>query len=269
MGSWYHEMLPLWRRYFSIKVRWAFGHPLAFYGVSKGNWSEVYINLTRPAAFLVNVAIYIKSNRAIHIKRCSSPWVMKRRQACSSQILRRVWRPLESGCGKSNGQIEGLPGPQLPMWCICSPPVYMKTSLEISFSPKALQRFCIRPQGVTTAVSAFVTLNQNYYKCWEGNAVCHNIVIELKGGTNACIYYTLRALYTKIKQFIKLLAITPRYINDWYSTVFDTCSHKKNYHQLDCWWWRYTWEEICWPYKAWKWCHIFIFFTTVFGNLEV
>ena len=54
------------------------------------------------------------------------------RQACSSQILRRVWRPLESGCGKSNGQIECLPGPQLPMWCICSPPVYMKTSLEIS-----------------------------------------------------------------------------------------------------------------------------------------
>ena len=40
---------------------------------------------------------------------------LSNRKACSSQILRQVWRPLESGCGKSNGQIEGLPGPQLPM----------------------------------------------------------------------------------------------------------------------------------------------------------
>ena len=55
------------------------------------------------------------------------------RQACLSQFLRRVWRPVESGCEKSNGQIEYLPGHKLPMWCIYSPPVYIKTSLDIIF----------------------------------------------------------------------------------------------------------------------------------------
>ena len=48
----------------------------------------------------------------------------------------RFWdecgNPLRAAAEKSIGQIEFLPGHQLPMWCICSPPMYMKRSLEIS-----------------------------------------------------------------------------------------------------------------------------------------
>ena len=36
---------------------------------------------------------------------------------------------------------------------------------------EALQRFRSRSQGVATAASVFVKLNQNNYKYWYGNAV--------------------------------------------------------------------------------------------------
>ena len=54
-------------------------------------------------------------------------------------IVRQVLLPSESGCKKSKGEIECLPRHQLQIWCIFSPPVYIKISQEISFLLQVLK----------------------------------------------------------------------------------------------------------------------------------
>ena len=50
--------------------------------------------------------------------------------------------------------------------------IHWKTWVATNFQwAEALQRFCSRSQGVATAVSVFVKLNQNNYKYWDGNVV--------------------------------------------------------------------------------------------------